>query len=126
MFPFVISHIGDFHQTEFSIPTGFSDQVRLSYCERNETNYPPSSGIQDLREAIAQLYKREQLHCDASWVCGRRSTSSNYATWRMFVGPGEKSVSFLPAWNIGYYAHLNQSDHHFCLRHEETIIFTQL
>ena len=49
--------IGDFHPAEFSIPAGFSDQVRQSY-ERNETNYPPSSGVQNLREAIAQLYKR--------------------------------------------------------------------
>jgi len=106
--------IGDFNPKEFSIPAGFSEQVHHSY-ERNETNYPPSSGVQDLREAIAQLYQRELgIDCDSSWVCvASGARPPIYATWRMFVGAGEKSVSFLPAWNIGYYAHLNQSNHHF-------------
>ena len=106
--------IGDFHPAEFSIPAGFSDQVHQSY-ERNETNYPPSSGVQELREAIAKLYKRDLgVDCDASWVCvASGARPPIYATWRMFVGHGEKSVSFLPAWNIGYYAHLNQSNHQF-------------
>ena len=106
--------IGDFAPKEFSIPTGFAEQVQQSYA-RNETNYPPSSGVQDLREAIAKLYQRELgIDCDASWVCiASGARPPIYATWRMFVGQGEQSVSFLPAWNIGYYAHLNQSQHRF-------------
>ena len=36
-----------------------------------------------------------------------------YATWRLFVAPGDRTISFLPAWNVGYYAHLCQADHHF-------------
>lgn len=106
--------IGDFAPKEFSIPEGFAEQVQQSYT-RNETNYPPSSGVQDLRESIAKLYQRTLgIDCDASWICiASGARPPIYATWRMFVGSGEKSVSFLPAWNIGYYAHLNQSNHTF-------------
>ncbi|MAA79354.1 MAG: aminotransferase [Deltaproteobacteria bacterium] len=113
--------IGDFAPAEFSIPEGFSEQVRRSYV-RNETNYPPSSGVQELRESIARLYQRElHIDCDASWVCvASGARPPIYATWRMFVGHGEKSVSFLPAWNIGYYAHLNQSNHHFLSTTQES------
>ena len=113
--------IGDFAPAEFSIPEGFAEQVHRSYV-RNETNYPPSSGVQELREAIAKLYKRElNIDCDASWVCvASGARPPIYVAWRMFVGSGEKSVSFLPALNIGYYAHLNQSNHHFLPTSQES------
>jgi len=106
--------IGDFQPSQFSIPEGFSDQVLASY-QRKETNYPPSSGVQPLREAIAEMYRNDLgIECDASWVCiASGARPPIYAAWRMFVAPNEQSVSFLPAWNIGYYAHLNQSDHRF-------------
>jgi aspartate aminotransferase len=106
--------IGDFHPEQFSIPDGLSDEVHASYG-RKETNYPPSSGVQELREAIAEQYRKSfGIECDASWVCiASGARPPIYATWRMFVGENEQSVSFLPAWNIGYYAQLNQSHHRF-------------
>lgn len=113
--------IGDFHPSQFSIPEGFIEQVVASYT-RKETNYPPSSGVQELREAIASHYRNEfGLECDASWVCiGSGARPPIYAAWKMFVGENEQSVSFLPAWNIGYYAQLNQSNHKFLATTKES------
>ena len=106
--------IGDFNPDQFPIPEGFANRVFESY-QQQQTNYPPSSGVQELREAIANMYRTELgIECDASWVCiASGARPPIYATWRMFVAAGEQSVSFLPAWNIGYYAHLNQSNHRF-------------
>ena len=106
--------IGDFNPEQFSLPTGFAEQVHLSY-HKKQTNYPPSSGVLELREAIADMYQHELgIKCDASWVCiASGARPPIYAAWRMFVAPQEQSVSFLPAWNIGYYAHLNNSSHRF-------------
>ena len=106
--------IGDFDTTYFPIPDGFAEEVQKSYA-RKETSYPPSAGVASLRKAIANLYSQElNIPCSVDNVCvASGARPPIYATWRLFVGPNEKSVSFLPAWNIGYYAHLNQSNHHF-------------
>jgi aspartate aminotransferase len=113
--------IGDFDPEQFSIPEGFSDEVQASYA-RKQTNYPPSSGVQELREAIAEQYRREfGIDCDASWVCiASGARPPIYATWRMFIGEKEQSVSFLPAWNIGYYAQLNRGQHRFLATTKES------
>ena len=106
--------IGDFNPEYFPIPEGFATQVQQSYA-RKETSYPPSAGVLSLREAIAELYTQELgIPCSVDNICvASGARPPIYASWRLFVGAHEKSVSFLPAWNIGYYAHLNQSAHHF-------------
>ena len=106
--------IGDFDTTLFPVHSGFSEQVQKAYLN-GKTNYPPSAGVLELRKAVASLYRNKlNLDIDESCVCitsGARPPL--YASWRMFTSVGDKSVSFLPAWNIGYYAHLNQTNHHF-------------
>ena len=46
-----------------------------------------------------------------------------FSSWQLFVEPGDKTVSFLPMWNVGYYAHLFQSDHHYVATRAETNFF---
>ena len=113
--------IGDFDPDLFPIHDDFAAQVSLAYRE-GRVNYPPSSGVLVLREAIADLYNAQLgLDVDASCVCiASGARPPLYASWRMFAGAGEKTVSFLPAWNVGYYAHLSQTDHHFVSTSAET------
>jgi aspartate aminotransferase len=116
--------VGDFKPTEFPVPEKLVTGIQAAVAA-GETNYPPSDGMPVLREAIAELYKRElglDYGAGGVVVCsGARPVL--YATWRMFTNPGDKTVSFLPAWNVGYYAHICQTDHHFVRTGPETNFF---
>jgi aspartate aminotransferase len=106
--------VGDFAPAQFPIPPGLSAEIGRALA-RGETNYPPAEGMPALRQAVADLY-RERLGLDygPDGVCvcsGARPPI--FATWQMFVRPGDKTVSFLPGWNTGYYAQLFGADHHF-------------
>lgn len=116
--------VGDFKPSEFPVPDLLVQEIQAAVA-RGETNYPPSDGLPVLREAIAGLYERElglDYGADGVVVCsGARPVL--YATWRLFTDPGDKTVSFLPAWNVGYYAHIFQTDHHFIGTAPETNFF---
>ena len=116
--------VGDFKPAEFPVPAKLVEGIQAAVAA-GETNYPPSDGLPVLREAISDMYKRD-LGLDYGpggvVVCsGARPVL--YATWRLFTNPGDKTVSFLPAWNVGYYAHLCQTDHHFIRTQPETNFF---
>jgi aspartate aminotransferase len=116
--------VGDFKPSEFPVPELLVSEINAAVA-RGETNYPPSDGIIELREAIANMYKRE-LGLDygaAGVVVCSGARPVLYGTWRLFTNPGDKTVSFLPGWNVGYYAHLNQTDHHFIRTEPETNFF---
>jgi aspartate aminotransferase len=106
--------VGDFRPSEFPVPAGLVTRIQEALAE-GQTNYPPSDGLPELRKAIADFYSRDlglDYGMEGVVVCsGARPVL--YGTWRLFTNPGDKTVSFLPAWNVGYYAHLNQTDHHF-------------
>jgi len=106
--------VGDFRPAQFRVPAELTAGIRRS-VDAGATNYPPADGVPELKEAIARLVKRSWgLDIDASWVCvGSGARPPLYASWRLFVEPGDRTVSFLPMWNVGYYAHLCGSDHVF-------------
>ncbi len=116
--------VGDFKPSEFPVPELLVKETQAA-LDRGETNYPPSDGILELRQAIADMYKRDlglDYGPEGVVVCsGARPVL--YGTWRLFTNPGDKTVSFLPAWNVGYYAHFNQTDHHFIHTSPETNFF---
>ena len=70
------------------------------------TNYPPPEGIPELRKAVCDWYS-PQLGIEVSpdWVVvasGARPVM--YATYRLFLEPGDTLVFCVPSWNNGYYA----------------------
>src|ERR1700749_4593371 len=50
--------VGDFAPSQFPIPARLAAGIHEA-LEHGETNYPPSSGIAPLREAVARLYERD-------------------------------------------------------------------
>jgi len=106
--------VGDFRPGRFPIPEALSEQVSIAYGQ-GQTNYPPADGVPELKEAIAGLYKREMgLDYGSDSVCvGSGARPPLYASWRLLTKPGDVTVSFLPSWNMGYYAHFCQTDHRF-------------
>lgn len=106
--------VGDFRPAYFPIPQSLAEGVKAAYAS-GQTNYPPADGIPELKSAIAELYeKRLGVSYGANSVCvASGARPPLYAVWRLFVDPGDRTVSFLPAWNNGYYAHMARSKHTF-------------
>jgi aspartate aminotransferase len=116
--------VGDFKPAEFPVPAGLVREIQAA-LSAGQTNYPPSDGMPELRQAIADFYSRD-LGLDygmSSVVVCSGARPVLYGTWRLFTEPGDKTVSFLPAWNVGYYAYLNQTDHHFIRTRPDTNFF---
>jgi aspartate aminotransferase len=104
--------VGDFNPEHFPIPEEISEGVAKAYRD-GQTNYPPSDGMQELREAVDEMYQRQfGLNYGPGGVCvGSGARPPLFATYSMFVDEGDVSVSFLPSWNNSYYAHLFNADH---------------
>jgi aspartate aminotransferase len=116
--------VGDFRPKHFPLPAGLENRV-VDAIRAGETNYPPADGLPALRTAITRLYERElgiKYSPDSVCVCsGARPPI--YATWALFVRPGDRTVSCLPGWNNGYYAQLFGADHQWIRTTAETNFF---
>ena len=116
--------VGDFRPSQFGIPPELAAKI-TEHVRAGHTNYPPADGVPELREALSDLY-RERLGLDycPDGVCeGSGARPPIYASWQLFVRPGDKTVSFLPMWNVGYYAKLFESDHHYVPTQAENNFF---
>ena len=116
--------VGDFKPAQFGIPPELAAKI-TEHVRAGDTNYPPSDGIPELREALSDFYA-ERLGLDYGpdgFCVGSGARPPIYASWQLFVQPGDKTVSFLPMWNVGYYAKLFQSDHHYVPTQAENNFF---
>ncbi|MFT4976805.1 MAG: aspartate aminotransferase [Myxococcota bacterium] len=106
--------VGDFLPQHFPIPGEVSLRAQQAYRD-GETNYPPPDGLLSLREGVAELYHRKLgLDYGPECVCiGSGARPPIFTTLMMLTEPGDVTVSFRPAWNIGHFADLFQTDHIF-------------
>jgi len=106
--------VGDFAPAHFPIPEGLRTRIQAA-LQAGETNYPPPDGLPALKAAICAWYARTQglLWTPDCVVVASGARPPIYATWRLLVEPGDRTTSFTPGWNVGYYAHLTQADHRF-------------
>lgn len=99
--------VGDFDPKYFQIPDLLREKAK-SALDQGATNYPPSSGVPALREAVARLYARDlRVQADADSVlvaAGARPLI--YALFRAVVDPGDVVAYPTPCWNYPYYAEL--------------------
>lgn len=99
--------VGDFNSAQFPIPASLRQRIFESY-EAGETNYPPSDGMPDLRAAVSEFY-RDRLGLDyapASVVTCGGVRPAIYATYRLFIDPGDMLLYPVPSWNNNHYAWL--------------------
>ncbi len=99
--------VGDFNPKYFPIPADLLDAIVGAYRE-GHTNYPPAEGIPELRQSVANWYGRHLgLEFSPDWVViasGARPVM--YATYRLFLEPGDVVAYAVPSWNNSYYAQL--------------------
>ena len=116
--------VGDFSPRHFPVPPELIDGTERALRE-GHTNYPPSDGVPELREALARFYTRELglTYPAASFVVAGGARPPLYGSWRLFAEPGDRTISYVPSWNNGYYAHLTQADHRYVRTRPETNFF---
>src|SRR5215471_13734566 len=96
--------VGDFSSKQFPIPVELENGT-VDALRAGETTYPPSVGIEALREAVRQFYKR-RLGLDFpldSVLIASGARPAIYGVYRALVDPGDRVVFAVPSWNNDYY-----------------------
>jgi aspartate aminotransferase len=99
--------VGDFSPKEFRIPEALEKAIARAYAD-GETNYPPSDGVPQLRDAVARLYAEELglAYPVSSILIAGGGRPLIYATYRAVVDEGDRVVYPVPSWNNNHYCHL--------------------
>ena len=100
--------VGDFSPREFPAPQALVDGV-VDQLRAGETNYPPSDGVPQLRQAVSAFY-RDWLGLEYgvdSVLVTSGSRPGLYATYMTLVDPGDTVVYPVPSWNNNHYVHLS-------------------
>jgi aspartate aminotransferase len=99
--------IGDFSPRQFRVPARLSEAIQAAVAS-GQTNYPPTSGLPELREAVRDFYARE-LDLDypqESVVIASGGRPLIYALYRAVCDPGDRVVYAVPSWNNHHYSHM--------------------
>ncbi len=99
--------VGDFNPRHFPLPQRLADAVQRALA-RGETNYPPSSGVLELRHAVQRLYARDlglEYPVESVLVAGG-SRPLIYCLFRVLCDPGDRVVYPVPSWNNNHYTHM--------------------
>jgi aspartate aminotransferase len=99
--------IGDFSPKEFRIPRAMEEGI-VSGLAAGEFTYPPSSGLDSLRNAIRKFYA-DRTGADyplESILVTSGARPAIYALFRAVVSEGEPVVYGVPSWNNNYYVQI--------------------
>ena len=99
--------VGDFDPREFRPPDRLLAGVQKALAD-GHTNYPPSNGTIELRQAVMRFYAREfglDYPVESVLVAGG-ARPLIYATYRALVDPGDVVAYPVPSWNNNHYCYL--------------------
>jgi len=99
--------VGDFDPKQFPIPAHLRAGIQKA-LDAGETNYPPSDGVPELRQAVQRYYRRE-LGLDypiESVLIAGGARPIIYAIYRAVVDEGDRVLYPLPSWNNTHYIHM--------------------
>ena len=100
--------VGDFDPREFSPPDALMAGIQKALAA-GHTNYPPSNGVLELRQAATRFIQREfalDYPVESVLVAGG-ARPLIYATYRALVAPGEAVAYPVPSWNNNHYCYLS-------------------
>jgi len=99
--------VGDFDPKQFPIPEALRKGIVAAY-EAGETNYPPSNGMPELREALPRFYERELglVYPQESFLVASGARPVIYGIYRAVLDPGDLVVVPVPSWNNNHYVHM--------------------
>lgn len=102
--------VGDFSPEQFEVPHSFTDELEAA-VHQNQTNYPPAAGLPELRESLSNwmIYKYGLNVGSEGIIVGSGARPVLFASFKLFLEPGEGLAHGVPAWNNHYYVHLNSA-----------------
>ena len=102
--------VGDFSPEQFEVPHSFTDELEAA-VNQNQTNYPPAAGLPELRESLSNwmIYKYGLNVGSEGIIVGSGARPVLFASFKLFLEPGEGLAHGVPAWNNHYYVHLNSA-----------------
>ena len=105
--PVVNLTVGDFSPAEFPVPEALVSFISEA-LHSGETNYPPSTGVPQLRAAVARFYEHRLglRFGDNGILIAAGARPAIYSTFRVLVDPGDRVVFPVPSWNNFDYCHL--------------------
>jgi aspartate aminotransferase len=99
--------VGDFSPKEFRIPARLEQLIRQMLVN-GETNYPPSDGTKETRQAVVKFF-HDGLGLDygiESTLIAGGARPLIFAAYAAVVDPGDKVVYPIPSWNNNHYTYL--------------------
>lgn len=99
--------VGDFDPREFPLPRKLVDGIKAA-LDAGHSNYPPSNGIPELRQAVLGFFRRE-LGLDyplESVVVASGARPLIYGTYKTLVDAGDVVAFPVPSWNNNHYVYL--------------------
>jgi aspartate aminotransferase len=105
--PIIDLTVGDFSSKQFRIPKELEDGI-VDALRAGESTYPPSNGIEALRNAVRDFYARrlDLRYPIESILILAGARPAIYATYRALVDPGDRVVFATPSWNNDSYCDL--------------------
>jgi aspartate aminotransferase len=103
--------VGDFRPDQFPIPEVLREHIRAALDE-GHTNYPPVTGVTELREAVRDL-TRDDLGLEypiESFLVAGGARPLLYSSFMALVDPGDKVVYPVPSWNNHHYVNLSSAN----------------
>jgi aspartate aminotransferase len=102
--------VGDFSPEQFEVPESFTKEL-IEAVKQNQTNYPPAAGLPELRENLSNwmIYKYGLNVGSEGIIVGSGARPVLFASFKLFLEPGEGLAHGVPAWNNHYYVHLNSA-----------------
>lgn len=99
--------VGDFAPQQFRIPAKLEELIAEALAA-GETNYPPSDGVKELRQAVVRFFQDWlglTYPLESTLIaCGARPLI--FAAYASVVDPGDKVVYSTPSWNNNHYTYL--------------------
>lgn len=104
--------IGDFDPGVFPIPAALEELIVQSY-RKHYTNYPPASGIPELRKAISKYIADEEglQYTPEEIQVASGGRPLIYTLFKTIVNPGDKVLYSVPSWNNNHYTHICDAVH---------------
>src|SRR5260221_13263041 len=99
--------VGDFSPREFRIPRILEEGIAAALAA-GQTNYPPSDGILELRQAVQALYARA-LHLEypvEGVLIAGGARPVIWSVYRAVLDAGDRVVYPVPSWNNNHHPHM--------------------
>jgi aspartate aminotransferase len=103
--------VGDFSPAQFAIPDALREGIAAALA-KGMTNYPPSSGIPELRDSVVRMFERRLglRYPVGSVLIAGGARPLIYGTYRTLVDPGDRVVYPVPSWNNNHYVNMLGAD----------------